>query len=166
MKTLTRNKLIALIAAIMVISSSVGVALAYFSAYDAAAGEAKLVLGGSTSVTEEFTKNNKVITISNTGKTNVVVRVGIYGPNGMQVVPEKEGDWVPIGDFWYYTHVLEPGADASIINATIDGIPVNEDMENFDIVVASESAMAVAGEGNKVQKPANWEAIPDISIGE
>lgn len=162
MKALSRNKLIALIAAIMVISSSVGAALAYFSSYDQGAGEAKLVLGGTSEVTEEFKDNNKIITLKNTGETNIVVRVAIYGPDGTAVTPVTPADWEQIGDYWYYKHILAPGASASKINATINNIPVNEDIENFDIIVAHESAMAVTS-GGKVSKPSGWQAIPDIS---
>lgn len=162
MKALSRNKLIALIAAIMVLSSSAGIALAYFSSYDKGAGEEKLVLGGTSEVTEEFENNNKIITIKNTGETNIVVRVAVFGPDGTAVEPEVEADWTKNGDFLYYNHILAPGASASKINATIDGIPVSEDIENFDIIVAHESAMAVTS-GGKVVKPDGWDAIPNIS---
>ena len=162
MKALKRNKFIALLAAVMILVTSVGLAYAYFSDYHEATGSAVLQLNGQTEITEDVdeTSGQKTIKIVNVGKANTVARVRIYGPDGMAVEPGA--DWEKIGDYYYYTKILAPGDETSTIIAKIDGIPVDADMDNFDITVIQESALAVI-DGGIVAKPDGWENFPTIS---
>lgn len=154
--------IIAVLAVILALSASSGVALAYFSDYEAALGERTLTLNDETQIEEEVTDTEKTIKITNTGDTAVVVRVAIYGPDGMKV--EASSHWKKSGDYYYYDQVLEPGASTETIKASVADIPVTADMSEFEIIVDHESAIAtysyVDGR-NVVNSPAGWD-LPTI----
>lgn len=158
-----RNKklIIAIIAVVLTLLTSTGVTLAYFSDYETAMGEVTLNLNGQTEIYEEVTDTQKVIRIFNTGDANVVVRVAVYGPEGMKVTADDE-HWQKHGGYYYYDMVLKAGESTGTITADITGIPVTEDLSEFDIIVNHESAIAVYDEENTVKKPDGWDYIPMI----
>ena len=109
MKSMNRKSFIALLAAALLLISTVGVAVAYFSALDQAAGDAQLALTGKTEIHEGDSKTEKDVTIRNVGETEVVVRVKAFGPSQM-VLTIDESKWV-LGDddYYYYKGILKPG---------------------------------------------------------
>ena len=162
MKSGRLKLIIAVLAVILALSASSGVALAYFSDYEPALGERTLLLNDETQIEEEVTDTEKTIKIVNTGKSAVVVRVAIYGPEGMKV--EADSHWKKSGDYYYYDQVLAPGESTTSIKASIADIPVTADMEEFEIIVNHESAIAtyqyIDGK-NVVQNPPGWN-LPTI----
>ena len=165
MKLTRKKKLIAAAAVVLALIASTGLTVAYFSDYEAAMGEVILHMSGETQITEEVTDTSKEIAIVNTGKegdANVVVRVSIYGPDGMDVDYDKN-DWEKRGDYYYYKGILKPTQQTSKITASVADIPVTADLSQFDIIVTHESAIAAYNENNKVKTPDGWDYIPDIS---
>ena len=160
MRTLGRKQITLIIAVAMVLFVSVSATLAYFSDYDTAQGEKTLVLSGQTTIEETPKDDSKDITIKNVSKDDVdmVVRVRVIGPVTINFNPGA--GWEQNGDWWYYNKVLAKGESTSNLHAGWE-IPENSDLENFDVVVVHESAIATY-DGNKVAKPAGWDYIPVI----
>ena len=178
MKTMMKNKILIVIASVLVLSLSVGFASAYFSDHEAAQGAATIQLGGKTEIDEGWEDGIKHISIKNTGKaadndTEVIVRVAVYGPAGMQVTAKV--NWEQQGEYYYYKGILQPG-QATPINdlvAKVDNIQNKDLGDNFDIVVMQESAQPtyeyVEVDGkyrNKVVPPTGWENMPTIYASE
>lgn len=169
MKTMMKNKILIVIASVLVLSLSVGFASAYFSDHEAAQGAATIQLGGKTEIVEEWDKNIKKISIENIGKaenndTEVIVRVAIYGPKGMKVTA-NETYWIKDGNYYYYNGILQVGQKTPIdaLTAEVDGIQGKDLGDNFDIVVMQESVQPTyEGDNNKVVKPAGWNGLPDL----
>ena len=87
MKTVINKKAILLaISFALVLSLSVGTAFAYFSDYATAKGGAAITLGGKTDINEDVNGKIKTISIENTGETDVVVRVKIFGQTDIKEV--------------------------------------------------------------------------------
>ena len=163
------NKFVIIFALVLCLSVSIGASLAYFSDYEEASGGATLNLGGKTEISEGTDHDQKNIVITNTGKTNMIVRVAIMG-EGVKYFKNppsySTNDWVTDTDsngvtWYYYKKVLEPG-EAPDYNSTS---PINAKMEfswegeepdyNFDITVVHESAQAVYN-GRTLAAPEGW----------
>lgn len=161
MKTVRRKTIMLVIAVALVLSISIGTAFAYFSDRTEATGEASLTLGSKTDIEETVTDNQKTISIKNTGETDVLVRVGIYGPDTMTVDQISGTDWEydETTGFWYYTKVL-PAPQGSQESATSNIIAQvtapSGQASNFDIVVVQESAQVTYDENGKVKVPEGW----------
>ena len=138
MKKISKKTILLVLSVVLILSVSFGTTLAYFSDYKEAKGEAPLALKGSTDITEKIVDNNKNITIKNTGDTVVVVRVGVFGPDGMEVSGDN---WTPYNGFYYYDLALKPGETADTLVASIEG--TEEDLgEDLEIIVVHESETA------------------------
>lgn len=159
-----KKTIIMALSLILVMVLSTGFASAYFTDYEAAKGGAVLKLSGQTKVEEVVKDNNKTITISNTGETDMIVRVQVIGDqNRMTVVP---GDgWIKDGDWYYYTRILTPkdtnGARSTSIEAKITG---NEG-DNFDIIVVQEGSRTLY-DGDTLAAPNGWssDAVSKIKV--
>ena len=163
MKTVKKNIFLLVIAMVLVLSLTVGLTLAYFSDYTEAKGGAKLALGNKTEITEDVTKDSKTVYVTNTGETNVVVRVMIVGPTGMKVT--AEGKWEPHGDYYYYNEILKPGdTTKGTLFANTKDYPVGTDLgDEYQIVVVHESAQPTYDGNNNVEKPEGWDYIPAMT---
>lgn len=163
---LTKKTIAALLAVLLCLSVSIGAAVAYFSDYEEAAGAAVVKLGGQTEMTEGEDEANKHIVVKNTGETNMIVRVALYGAEEYMNVSCNTDDWAKIGDFYYYKKVLLP--EGSEPNAT-SPIDANLKIEwqgeepdyNFDVTVVHEAAQAVYN-GQKLITPKGWDDITNI----
>ena len=168
MKREFRKRLVLfVIAGVMMIVATTGAAYAYFSSYDIRGGSLKLSLSPRTEVEEEPKDTSKTISIKNVAEengTNVVVRVFVYGPDGMKVTAED--GWVQSGDCWYYKKVLKPGESTSDMVASIEGIDPSVDMSSLDIIVVHEASPAVYDENDKVVAPSGWAGFPEIKAEE
>jgi hypothetical protein len=141
MKNMTLSKKLLVIAITLSLLTSVGMAFAYFSDYTEAKGEATLALKGKTDIDEQVTENKKEISIYNTGDIDMVVRVQVFGPEGMTITG---AGWTPVGDWYYYNEALAPGEDSktSTLTAEVNNVPVDPE-NNLEIIVVHESAPAV-----------------------
>lgn len=140
------------------------VAFAYFTDYEDAHGGAVLRLEGESELHETPEDDKKIISIENTGETDIIVRVAVFGDYVTEEADEE--DWIKDGDYWYYKHILEPGKSTSEIIANIDTKKAKEDGHDFEIVVVHEIERVTydGTEENKVVKPEGW-TYPDIAAG-
>ena len=119
---------------------------AWFSSYRELDGGANLRLSHETTIIEQIDDGNKTIEVYNSGETDVVVRLQIFGGSFVNIEAGK--DWTKSGDWYYYNKVLKAGEysdrgndGAGIIKATVigDGTP---DFD-FDVIVIVEAERAV-----------------------
>lgn len=150
MRSLNRKSFLALLAAALLVISTVGAAVAYFSALDKAAGDAKIVLKGKTEIHEGSDSKEKDVTIKNVGETDVVVRVKAFGPAQM-VLTINNQNWVEgEGGYYYYKGILKPEAPgnetaAGTFKAKID-VSEKEKAElgdQFSITVVQECSVVI-----------------------
>ena len=160
MKVFNKKRILLITAVAMVLLVSVTATLAYFSDYDRATGEKKLILTGQTEITETPEDDSKTISIKNVSKDDVdmVTRVRVVAPVEVTFNPGR--NWEQNGDWWYYTKVLAQNDSTTDIVASWK-IPKDSAIENFDVVVLHESAVVTYENGN-VAKPDDWEYIPVI----
>ncbi|MBQ9060341.1 MAG: hypothetical protein IJ128_04275 [Firmicutes bacterium] len=162
---MTKKTTAALLAVLLCLSVSIGGAVAYFSDYEEAAGAAVLTLGGKTELKEGVDGAKKTISVQNTGKTNMIVRVGIFGASsdGYMKVTCPD-DWENIGDFYYYKKVLLPEASTSEIVVDVNTEWQGEKPDyNFDVTVVHEASQAVYdNDDTDLVTPDGWDDISDI----
>lgn len=158
-----KRKLVIALSLILCLTASVGFTMAYFTDYENAKGGAVVNLSGQTEVEEEFKDNNKIVTIKNTGETDMVVRLRVFGDeNHMTVNSTGNTDWLEGTDgFWYYKKVLPAGAEASMFKVDVSGKIDPGDPIDFEITVVHES-QRVTYDGDKVAVPEGWK-IDSIS---
>ena len=158
-----KRKLVIALSLILCLTASVGFTMAYFTDYENAKGGAVVKLSGQTEVKEEFDGNNKEVTIKNTGDTDMVVRLRVFGDeNHMTVNSTGNTDWLEGTDgFWYYKKVLPAGAEASMFKVEVNGKIDPGDPIDFEITVVHES-QRVTYDGDKVAVPEGWK-IDSIS---
>ena len=162
-----KSRLVIALSLILCLTASVGFTLAYFTDYENAKGGAVIKLSGQTEVKEEFDGNNKKVTIKNTGDTDMVVRVRVFGDENHMTVnkaddPDYSSDWIKgSDDFWYYKKVLPAGDSAPMLKVTVEGKIDPGDPIDFEITVVHES-QRVTYVGDKVAIPDGWK-IDSIS---
>lgn len=156
MKKVMKRNVLFVIAAVLVLSLSVGFASAYFSDHEAAQGAAVIHMGGQSKIVEDVDENSKSVQIQNTGETEIVVRVAIYGPTEMTI--KKSDDWVEMNGFYYYKNVLQPGdltPKGSLVAKT--EYPAGTDLgQEYEIVVVQECEQARYDENNKLLSMDKW----------
>lgn len=162
------RKLITICAVLISLIASTTAAYAYFTDYEEALGGAQIKLEGQTEIHETPEDDQKTISIENTGETDVVVRVAVFGDFiDWDNTTYSDDDWMKDGDWWYYKKILKPGETTSEIVVKIDTDAAKEAEHDFDIVVVHESAR-VTYDGtadNKVVKPDGWpESWNDLGV--
>ena len=163
MKSLKGKSLIALLAAMMLLVSTVGLTVAYFSDTDNARGESALSLSGETTIDEGSSETEKNVVITNNGNSDVLVRVRFFGPDGLKVTAPS--GWQEADGWYYYTKVLKApnGSTGSAINAKIEFSGSKEEVEKklaelgdaYDITVIHEAAI-VTYDGSNIATPSGW----------
>lgn len=175
MKTVMKRNVLFVIAAVLVLSLSVGFASAYFSDHEAAQGAAVIHMGGQSKVVEKVDENSKSVQVQNIGDTEIVVRVAIYGPTNMKVGPEPFEKWVKIGDFYYYKTALKPDPNkegngelteaGSLVASTV--YPAGTDLgDQYQIVVVQECEQAQYDSNNNLLPMDKWFAKEKSGEGE
>ena len=165
-KMVSHKAVLAVIIAVLLAASSVGIALAYFSDYEEASGGATLKLGGETEMTEGEDSTDKHIVIENTGDTNMITRVKIFDNEFMTVTLENAADWkessIEGGKCYCYTKILHPGEKTSAIDAKLKVEWKGEEPDyDFDVTVIHESAQAVYN-GKTLATPDGWDDISNV----
>lgn len=165
------RKIIASAAAIFLcMVVSVGTAVAYFTDYENGRGGAEVNLSGQTRLIENMQDNNKVISVQNTGETDMIVRVLIFGDESRMTVKPGSG-WIKGEDgAFYYNKILKAGKDGAAGESTseiIAEVTVKEGEEptDFDIMVVNEGSRVVYdGQGDptsgnqNLKAPDGWDA--------
>lgn len=152
----------------LVLSATVGSALAYFTANASAEGSVPVKVGGGTQMKEEVGSWQKVITISyDTSDPNntqpVYVRFRAFGPtysNGEGALTVTGDGWTQVGDWYYYNQALDPEhPDASLITVAIKEMSraqydkFLEEGDGLDVIVVYESAPALYKEDGSLMDP-------------
>lgn len=153
------NKLIVVCAVLIALIASTTAAYAYFTDYESALGGAQIKLEGQTHLNEEPSNTQKVLSIENTGETDVIIRVAAFGDFiDWESSTWKDSDWKKIGDWFYYKKILSPGETTSEIVIKIDTAAAEKAEHDFDIVVVHESSRVTydGTTANKVVKPDKW----------
>ena len=168
MKKINKTTLM-LFALVLILSVTMGVTVAYFSDYEQASGGATLHLGGKTELYEGKKQDKKEIVVRNTGETDMIVRVGIYGPDGMKA-PTVKGKWnyCQADGMYYYGEVLPSHQDTSDSELTAElefSWQGDEPDYYLEVTVVHEGSQAIY-EGTKLKVPDGWnkEAVAKIKL--
>lgn len=159
MRSINKKSLIALLAAALLIVSTVGIAAAYFSDTHQATGTAELSISKETKIDEGTSDTEKQIDITNTGTAAIVVRAAIFGPDKLEVTPGS--NWVEGTDGWYYfKYVLQPGENTGSpkLVAKLKDLTKKEMAElgnSLQVTIVQEAEFATYT-GNAVDIPADW----------
>lgn len=161
MKAVKRNKILLVVALTLVLSLTVGLTLAYFSDYTEAKGGKTVTLGGRTEIHETPHENSKDITIENTGETDVMVRVAVYGPSKIEY-EDVEG-WTDGKDgYWYYDYVLPVGKTTEATLTAKWTVPKDQ-AGDYNVVITQESEMVVYNSTGGIETPTTdpaWKIVP------
>lgn len=136
--------------------------LAYFSDYAAASGSKDITLEWQTKLNEDVKDNNKHITIENVGETPVIVRVQVFANEELADITGTA--WNHVGDWWYYSKVLEAGQtipDSEELLVTVAG-PDDLPDSAFNIIVVHESSRVVYEDNSNLAKPEGWTYVPAV----
>ncbi len=165
MKIINRRSLTVLLTLALLLATTIGITVAYFSDTDSAEGKAAVVLKHETTVEEgEGPEKQIAITNSKSGAA-VVVRLQVFGPDEplMTVTLPDNGYWTKSeSDGWYYyTKVLAAGAttEGKILAKIKDNLTAEEKAilgDNFNVTVAHEARLVVYN-GTSVVTPADWD---------
>ena len=150
-----RNLAILVLAAALILLTSVGVARAYFRDYERAWGYATLHLNGKTEIEEKVENGQKEVTIVNTGDANMIIRVKAFAPTDLQYGGEG---WIQAGDYWYYNQVLTPKAESGVLDVSWEKVAANADNNKYEVIVVQEAEIAVYDEDGKLMAPEGWDA--------
>ena len=167
-----KKKALALAAVLALCLSAIGVTTAYFTDYESGRGGAVVELGGQTKIKEKMDENNKIVSIVNTGQTDMIVRVGVFSDKDRTEVEASE-DWLKGRDGWYYYRYVLAGSEdgkSGDFTTTLKVTVKTDDPDaaaNFDVLVAHESSQAVydgqsepGADGAELSlvAPAGWES--------
>lgn len=151
-----RDMILAVLAVILVLSASIGAALAYFTSYAEARGGYVVHMGYETEIEENVEGNVKTIRITNTagpgtdeGTYPVFVRVKVYHGSDCTIKVPAATNWKEeneeTGSVWYYTVPLYTGETTEALEISISvaaGAEVKAG-DPIDVIVTYESVPAV-----------------------
>lgn len=164
------------IAVVLLVSVSVGTALAYFTTYATAKGGHTLEFGPGTEIKEEFAAWTKTITAVNTGETDCYVRVKAFTgsrfaltypqhPDFPQSAADSKWSYHAEDGFWYYSDPL-PGGQQSQTEEPLKvliNLPAefSEKPEKFNVVIVQECTEVLYHEDGTPY--ADWNKVADTS---
>ena len=164
MKAINKRTLIALLAVMTLIISSIGITVAYFSDVDEAQGAATLSLQGQTKI-DEGNLDYKAIKVTNTGDADVLVRVKLFGVDTKLMDVNVPSNWAAGDDGWYYYKNILPGGQNPQANTgteitvkvkeKLDPKVVAEMGESLNVTVVHE-ATPVVYDGDTLSVPNGW----------
>jgi len=166
MKKNKNNKTICLAAAALLLagSLSVGSALAYFTAYDEAAGALTLNREFTqTEPNENVVDGKKEVTITNTGDFECYVRMKALTGNKYKDSIQYFGDskWTPGADgYFYYSDIVPAGGKTSQIDVTFS-FPTEEEPDDFNVIIIQECTPVLYNEDGSAY--ADWNAVADVT---
>ena len=153
-----------LLACTFAVCERIGISGAYFSDRAEAKGSAPLILSYKTEMNEIDDEGNKNIGIKNTGEIDVIIRVILFGIDGLPegtVSYEYDEDLGVLKDgYWYYKKILEAGVNtASGLKVVVD--PEKAPQTEFDITVVVETERVVYETETTLVKPDGWTYVPE-----
>ena len=176
-----RTLILAVLAVVLVLSASIGSAVAYFTTYATARGGYVIHLGGRTEIEEDIVNNRKTVRIFNRaqsdediGKYPVFVRVKAFADSdGTLDYDANAGSlWQPRNDgYWYYQKAIYAGTSEHPEGAVTDpaflvDVKANRTLkegEILDVVVVYDSIPAVFNADGSPDLDTAW-ATGDIQV--
>ena len=175
-----RTLILAVLAVVLVLSASIGSAVAYFTTYATARGGYVIYLGDRTEMEEHISNNRKTVQIFNRaqsagdiGKYPVFVRVKAFtDSDGTLDYDANTGSlWQPKNDgYWYYQKPLYAGTAAHPEGAVTDPFVVTINLnralkegEELDVIVVYDSVAAVFNADGSPDLDTAW-ATGDIQV--
>jgi hypothetical protein len=162
-----RTLLLAVLAVVLVLSSGIGSAIAYFTTYATARGGYVIHLGDRTEIEEQWDQGQKIVRISNVaqpgtenGQYPVFVRARAFYDSELTVSysSDPEGAWQEDGAYWYYQTALYTGDTSGSLKIRVLA-KENEKIrpgETADVIVVYESVPAVFTAEGKPDLDTAW----------
>ena len=152
-----RHLVLAILAVVLVLTSSIGAAVAYFTTFVTAKGGYAVHIANQSKIDEKYDSGKKTLSIQNTGESGkypIFVRARAFAGEDYVLTPEVEtgGKWnlspsAPLDtNYWYYTEAVygqESTTTMSIIIAYTDKNKEWKDGDERNIIVVYESTPAV-----------------------
>ena len=134
-------EVLALAAALTVVSAGIGKTWSYFTTYTEAAGGYTIHLGDRTEINETFSGWTKHLTItSDEDSQPVYIRARAFCGSEYTVLYSGNGWSLGADGYYYYDSILYGGGSAETLDLKIEGIPQEpEALESFNVVVIYES---------------------------
>ena len=175
-----RTLILAVLAVVLVLSASIGSAVAYFTTYATARGGYVIYLGDRTEMEEHISNNRKTVQIFNRaqsagdiGKYPVFVRVKAFtDSDGTLDYSANTGSlWQPRNDgYWYYQKAIYAGTSEHPEDAVTDPFVVTINLsralkegEELDVIVVYDSVAAVFNADGSPDLDTAW-ATGDIQV--
>lgn len=170
MKRYSDKKTVVLAAAafVLIMNLGIGKAMAYFTTYASAKGDARISLGFTVTTPEETVSDwTKHIRIKNTGDFDCYVRVKLFAGAEYQeqlTYTDTSGKWSPGADgYYYYSDIVPAGGSTEELLAGIknikDSMESTDSQRDFNVIVVQECTMVVY---DKEGRPsADWSKISD-----
>ena len=148
-----RTLILSVLATLLVLSSSIGSAVAYFTTHASARG-GYVIIGGRTEIKEDWLQGKKVVKISNVansaadnGKYSIFVRVRAFYDSDLTISYSSDPDnsWEEMGDYWYYKSPIASGetTGALLIQVNTAANQKFKAGEAADVIVVYETVPAV-----------------------
>ena len=168
-----RTLLLAVLAVLLVLSSSIGSAIAYFTTYANARG-GYVILGGRTEIVEDWQYGKKVVQIKNiartaedNGKYPIFVRARAFYDTGLAISYSSDpvGAWKENGDYWYYQKAICAGETSDALNIDVKAAAGQNYKigDTADVIVVYETVPAVFTADGSPDLDTAW-ATGDISV--
>lgn len=131
--------LIAALAAVMIMTATIGSAMAYFSAYTTASGSQTVHLRPTTRIEERFDSWTKHITVTNTGEASCYIRAAVFAGGDIGCSCSGSG-WTNGGDgYWYYGEIVPAGGTTQVLEVSIRNVPEEaKEGDSFNVAVVYE----------------------------
>lgn len=137
-----KKKFLALMSSfVLILGISVGITMAYFTAYSTEAGVQELVLGIETTVNETVKDLDKSVTLTNQGEAPAYVRVRAYYPEMEEVTVQITAGtgWNTGADGWYYYEKPLLGGETTPSSIDVAVSVAEEFKQEFNIIVVHEA---------------------------
>lgn len=142
-----RNMYLTALAFVLIFTTAIHSAWAYFTTYAEARGGYTLSLGDETTVGEEFSAWTKHVTITTSEDSEpVFIRARAFcGSEYSLVYSDASGKWTPNSDgYYYYSDVVPGGGHTEVLDIKIENVPADvKDSDSFNVVVIYETTPAL-----------------------
>ena len=161
---------LAVLAVVLVLSSSIGIALAYFTDTDADIGEMPVAIDNRTDIKETVEGNIKTIQIQNTGDGPVFVRFKVIATPGVGLAYSGTNwdETAPEGtdsSYLYYNVEVPAGGQTEDLTVTITFPTDGKKGDEVNVTVLYESVPAVYLTNGNPDFATAWQGDPITIVG-
>lgn len=154
--------LLAILAAVTIMTAGIGKSWAYFTTYTEAEGGYTIRMGGSTDITETFFNWEKKVSVTNNGLEPVFVRAKVFYDSVYTISYETGGKWELKDDgYYHYTDIVDSGESTEPpLIVKIENVPEEAaEGDAFNVIVIYESTPVLYREDGTPYD--NWDAVLD-----